>query len=66
MNWQKGPPPRTPGVWFVVYEVWGHVTIVTASSFSGGLWQTAKGRDYYSAEDLTHHLPTPIQPPKES
>lgn len=66
MDWHKGPPPRTPGVWYVAHEVHGHVTIVTATQGNSELWHTAKARDYYRAEDLTHHLPTPIQPPKES
>ena len=32
MDWHKGPPPRTPGVWYVVRDAWGELVMVVPST----------------------------------
>lgn len=66
-GWVAGPPPLVDGAWFLALDVAGQPVAVTyAIPKNSHPWETAGGNDVYCAEHFTHHLPTPIQPPKES
>jgi len=65
-QWVEGPPPLTDGAWFVVVDEDRNIHVVQCVyPLAPKPWETAAGYPYASAE-FTHHLPTPIQPPKET
>lgn len=65
-EWVKGPPPKD-GEWYAVIDGDGDPAIARYSPEPHVHlpWQTATNFRY-SHSSPTHHLPTPIQPPKES
>jgi len=65
-SWVEGPPPLTDGAWFVVVDEDRNIHVVQCVyPLAPKPWETAAGYPYASAE-FTHHIPTPIQPPKET
>jgi len=65
-GWVEGAPPPTDGAWFVVVDEDRNIHVVQCvQPASPKPWETAAGYPYASSE-FTHHLPTPIQPPKET
>lgn len=64
-EWVKGPPPENDGQWFLAMVKGGDPVAVVCCAGCDLPWSDTAGNDYPSSE-FTHHLPTPIQPPKES
>lgn len=63
-GWIAGSPPLVDGAWFLVMHQ-GEPVAVHCHAPNDLPWTDSAGNDYPCSE-FTHHLPTPIQPPKES
>lgn len=63
-GWVAGAPPLVDGEWFLAMHQ-GEPVAVHCHAPNDLPWTDSAGNDYPSSE-FTHHLPTPIQPPKES
>ncbi len=64
-GWVEEPPPLTPGAWFNVLDEDRNIHAVQCVYPESSLpWETAAAHPHASS-DFTHHLPTPIQLPKE-
>lgn len=67
-GWVDGPPPKD-GQWYVVLydRDPGDIRPSVAQWCEGdGAYSDDNEHNYSDETDITHHLPTPIQPPKES
>lgn len=64
-GWVKGPPPKD-GEWYAIIDREGDPAIVRYDPATNDVtpWQTATHFRY--ANDPIHHMPTPIEAPKES
>lgn len=65
-GWVEGAPPND-GHWYLAFNLDGSPVAVHYNSapHPDEPWRTSLGFHYHQSE-FTHHLPTPIQPPKES
>jgi len=65
-GWVKGAPPHQPTASWVVCTK-DHMLVVFAEPdhHHGRVWGTTD-QDFYTDDEITHHLPTPIQSPKET
>lgn len=64
-GWVKGPPPENDGQWLLAMVKGGDPVAVVCLAGADLPWSDTAGNDY-PASEFTHHLPTPIEAPKES
>ncbi len=67
-GWVEGPPPLDGNHYLVRLTGYPEFPfdVVTKRQDVEGTKPYESSCSYYDAEDITHHIPTPIQPPKET